>query len=146
MHEFMNEPPLWKRLRILANPLRLEMLTDVRSRPGRYVQVIGETVRCSEVTACKHLQMLEAGGFLNSRRQGRYLFYDFASGDPLAQALMDEVGRPGADLGGILKVLTAFTHERRIVIVRALNGQPMNAETLCAVSGISRDAVFRHLK
>lgn len=43
-------------------------------------------------------------------------------------------------------MLTAFTHERRIRIVRALAGKPMGLYELRRSTGISLPSLLRHLR
>lgn len=142
----MNDPMIWRRLRVLANPLRLEMLSLLNSRPDQYVQVIGVQVGCSEDIASKHLQMLGDRGFLIAKRKGRYLFYAVNRDDPLASAVIDAFGEDRSDIGCIMRSMTAFTHERRIAIVQALKGKALGVDALCALTGISKDSLSRHLK
>lgn len=131
---------------MLANPLRLEMLSLLNTRSEQYVQVIGQQVGCSEDIASKHLQMLGDSGVLTATRKGRYLFYAVNRADPLAVAVIAAFDEDGSDIGYIMKSMTAFTHERRILIVRALKGNALGVDALCARTGISKDALFRHLK
>lgn len=136
---------LWKRLRVLANPVRLEMLTVLDSVPELYVQA-AQRMACTEDIACKHLQMLGDAGFLASERRGRYLHYSVMAQDPLASAVLGAVRSGELDMGGILKCLTAFTHERRITIVKVLRGNEMGFEALSRRAHISPEALKRHLK
>jgi biotin operon repressor len=46
----------------------------------------------------------------------------------------------------IFRQVTAFTHPRRIAIVRALKGQRLTEQSLLVLTGISRDAIHRHLR
>lgn len=142
----MGDPLIWKRLRVLANPLRLEMLSLLHSGPDQYVQVVGNQIGCSEDVASKHLQRLGDHGFLSSKRRGRYLFYTINHADPLTKAVIGEICRNGTDIGGIMKSLTSFTHERRIVIVNVLRRQAMDSESLNRATRISMEALVRHMK
>lgn len=136
--------PYWKRLRILANPVRLEMLTLVAGHPRQCVKTIGGQMGLPEESASKHLQQLAEGGFLLPEREGRFLYYS-PSRDPLAKSCLDEIKRDGTDIGSMLYSLTAFTHERRILIVRKLAPLPLGAAALGIKTGISKDALSRHL-
>jgi len=137
-------PPYWKRLRILAYPVRLEMLSLVASRPGHCVKDIGEQMALAEDVASKHLQQLAEGGFLIAERDGRFLYYS-VSRDRLAQGCLDEMKRECADIGSMMYAFTAFTHERRIAIVKHLCSEPQAAEQLGVKTGISQGALLRHL-
>ncbi|MDZ8117167.1 ArsR/SmtB family transcription factor [Pontiella agarivorans] len=142
----MSEDLIWRQLRVLANPLRIEMLTLLSTDSKLYVQRIGELLGCAEDIASKHLQRLGDGGFLRSWRRGRYLYYGINTEHPLVAALLEEIDRPEADIGTILKSLTAFTHERRIQIVRSLMTEPKSVDALRVETGISGDALLRHLR
>jgi DNA-binding transcriptional ArsR family regulator len=142
----MNGTLQWKRCRILANPVRLEMLSLLDGRPRMFVQAIGEHLGCSEDAASKHLQLLAEGGFLVAEREGCYLFYSVSRSDPLAAVVLREINADGSDMGSMLKALTAFTHERRIEILAQLAQGAMGFRSLCLATKISREAMKRHLK
>ena len=141
----MSDYPLWKRCRILANPLRLEILSLVARQERQFVRVIGEQLRCSEDIASKHLQYMATGGFLVSEREGRFLFYSIAGEDFLAENTVTEIRRTGSDIGSVMKCVTAYTHERRISIVKELARSALEGPVLGARTGISAEALNRHL-
>ncbi|VGO15522.1 hypothetical protein PDESU_04106 [Pontiella desulfatans] len=126
--------------------MRLEMLSLLNGRPPMFVQAIGEQLGCSEDVASKQLQLLADGDFLSQERKGRFLFYSGMESDRLGCLVLEESLRDGADLGSIMKSLTAFTHERRILIVRELAKGARVFEELCGATGISLDAMKRHLR
>ena len=99
----------------------------------------------SEDVSSKNLQFLELGGFLKQRREGKYLFYSLNRSDRFLQIVVDEfhAGRLGSD--GIMHLLTALTHERRISIVAALENGPQEFGQLCLRTGISRLAMERQI-
>jgi len=137
--------PLWKRCRILANPLRVEMLVCLEKKEPQCVKDIAEEVGVLEDVSSKNLQMLESGGFLQRKRVGKYLLYSLNRTDGLLQAVLGDAVVDNPDFGKILHMLTALTHERRILIVSALAKGQQEFGLLCRQTGISWRAMERQL-
>ncbi len=143
----MEKLPLWKRCRILANPVRLNMLTFLKEQPRQYVKSIAEELGLTEDVASKNLQMLAAGGFLESEAVSKYLYYSLAESDELLQLVLHELKTRKSDVRErVFRTVTALTHERRVSIVAVLKRDgPMDMQTLCIRAGISELACRRHL-
>jgi DNA-binding transcriptional ArsR family regulator len=62
-------------LRALADPVRLEMLRLIASRP-RSTQELAARVGMTEAGASRSLRLLSQAGLLESRRRGRYVLYE----------------------------------------------------------------------
>jgi DNA-binding transcriptional ArsR family regulator len=97
--------------------------------------------------AGQHLRALQARGLIRATRQGRWVRYT-AEPDPLvrhaAALLAAAMGRePPAR---VRRALTAYTHPRRIAIVRALAAAPRRPGELAAACRMSGAAVNRHLR
>ncbi len=99
----------------------------------------------SEDVSSKNLQFLELGGFLKQRRTGKYLFYSLNRSDQFLKIIMNEFNADRLDSEGIMHMLTALTHERRILIVAALANGQQEFGLLCLRTGISRLAMERQI-
>ena len=137
--------PLWKRCRILASSLRLEMLLYLGENEPQCVKSVAGRVGVSEAVSCKNLQILESGSFLEHKRVGKYLFYSLNQSDELLRMVSGVIcsGRP--DFSQTIHILTALTHERRVLIVSALAKGELEFGQLCRRTGISRQAMVRQL-
>jgi len=101
--------------------------------------------------ASLYLRMLQARGLVRCERSGREVFYSDRA-DPLVssapgmlKAMRAALGPGEGPLRNAMFALTAFTHPRRIRIVRALGTRAMTTEDLGRVTGISPRALERHL-
>jgi len=145
-------PTLWRTCRVLANPRRLACLKAVLTNPGETVGATASAVGLPQDQASLCLRSLQARGLLHAIRKSRWVRY-YPQPDPLvpiAAPILDGVrqsllkkGKPEARM---LRCLTAFTHPRRLVILRLLqqNG-PTPFPALAHSSRISQAALFRHL-
>ncbi|MEI8242792.1 MAG: helix-turn-helix domain-containing protein [bacterium] len=102
-----------------------------------------------EEKASQHLRFLQSRGLLRAVRTGPRVFYQ-ARADPLVrhaipllEALRDAVRTESAD--DLFRLVTAFTHPRRQVVVRCLAARAGAVDDVAARTGISKPAVFRHL-
>lgn len=74
------------RLKVLAEPARLEILNSLRERAMNVSELIDET-GLSQANLSKHLQLLYTHGFVSRRRQRLWVFYQIA--DPSVFVLCD---------------------------------------------------------
>jgi DNA-binding transcriptional ArsR family regulator len=138
---------------VLANAVRLRVLRQLLDGPPRCVSDVAVRCGISAVNATQHLRLLQARGLLRAKPAGRWVRYT-ATPDPLvahARPLLHAL-KPALcasdrhDPRDIINALTAFTHERRIRILRAIAGgvrTPLQLQTICR---ISPPAVTRHLR
>ena len=143
-------PSLWRTCRVLANTRRLCLLRSVCGDGGGCVSDLAQRTGLPEEKASQHLRLLQSRGLLRAVRTGPRVLY-LARADPLVRhavpllaALRDAVRAEVAD--DLLRQLTAFTHPRRQVLVRCLADRPGDVDELAMRSGISRPALFRHLR
>jgi len=106
---------------------------------------IADETGVSEDVSSKNLQFLELGGFLKQKREGKYLFYSLDRSDEFLQIVVDELHDGRLDVEGIMHMLTALTHERRILIVTTLADGQQEFDLLCRQTGISRLAMERQI-
>ena len=104
-----------------------------------------------ENQASINLRALQARGLLAARRDGRWIRY-FAEADPLvkhASTVLTAVRRELRSAGEteeLIETLRAFTHSRRLTILRCLLQQcGATREVIVLRTHISRPAVCRHL-
>jgi ArsR family transcriptional regulator len=83
------------RLKALAEPTRLRLLTVIASHEGREACVcdLTEPVNLSQSTVSHHLKILVDAGFLTRHRRGAWAFYALVPGavDDLTGALLTSV-------------------------------------------------------
>src|SRR5687767_10650919 len=70
--------PLWRVSRVLANRVRLRMLSLLRRGRGLRVGEVARAMRLSRPAASQYLRALEACGFVVSRRVRRAVIYKIA--------------------------------------------------------------------
>lgn len=66
-----------ERLKVLADPARLNILSAMRSGE-RTVSDIVEATGLGQTNVSKHLQLLHAQGFVSRRKDGLYSYYSIA--------------------------------------------------------------------
>ena len=146
-------PTIWRTCRVLANLNRLACLKFIFENPAASVSETAQGLHVPVNQASIFLRALQSRGLIQAGRQGRSVQY-FARPDPLVpsaapilQAVREELiqcKRPGED---IKRIMTAFTHPRRIIILARLQQYGGDTEeTLAAGTEISLRALKRHLK
>ena len=144
-------PSLWRTCRALANLRRLELMRELMVHGPRTVSQMAETLHWSVSASSQYLRQLNARGLLSSIRSGPYVIYrpeanpKIAYGKRLLHALNQSftIEEQGADY--VFRHLTAFTHERRIRMVKALMVRPFSGPELSGAVQVSLPALYRHL-
>jgi DNA-binding transcriptional ArsR family regulator len=141
---------LWRTCRVLANPVRLQVLRQVCEAGEACVSATARACGLPLSSTTTALRALQARGLLGVRREGPFVVY-FPAADKsveyatdLLAALRAAILRQVSD-ARIIRSMTAFTHVRRILIVRALSNGPAAVDWLSVHCGISRPALYRHL-
>jgi DNA-binding transcriptional ArsR family regulator len=143
---------IWKTCRVLANEARLQILKRLMCGGELCVSDIADAEGVSSVVASQHLRLLHENGFLNQTRESKWTFYTVISNPelPLAQKIYEplrtQLARKKNQIPRLLKSTTAFTHSRRIEIVKQLNRTSCTFDELMDVCGISSRAMTRHLE
>lgn len=145
-------PTLWRTFRVIASGIRLRCLKVVLKTPECSVEQVAEAVGISEIQSSLALRALQSRGLIASRRLSRWVLYApepdvsvvtakaFLS--TLEAALLDS----HVPVIRIAEAATAFTHPRRIDIVRAIaQAGEVDPLGLSAQLGFSPAATFRHL-
>ena len=146
------QPTLWRTSRILANPMRISCLKEVLAYPGRSVEEIASHLQIAENQASMCLRALQARGLIRAARHSRWVRYT-AIPDPLvpsARPVLKAMGRALLENDGkeseIIRALTAFTHPRRLLILRGLQQTPwLSDDAMEKMLQISQSALSRHL-
>jgi len=84
----MSTLPLWRRCRVLANPLRLEILDLLSKRSPLCVKDIAEILHIADEVAGKNLQLMAAAGFMTQKNAGKYLYYTSSDRDGLITGIL----------------------------------------------------------
>lgn len=121
----------------------------MKTSPAQVKEVM-EACGLAESRASRELRALQSRGLLLAERIGRNVLYHLRTDPlvpqavPMLAALVAAIER-GDPLASRLFALTAFTHPRRILIVRALAQRPSAPLALAAACQISPPALSRHL-
>ncbi|MGD9781683.1 MAG: ArsR/SmtB family transcription factor [Kiritimatiellia bacterium] len=145
-------PTLWRTCRILAGKTRLELLRSVAQTPDQTVTGLAAQLRISVPRTSQELRRLQSRGLIQANRTGIHVFYRPApdrlvpTAEPLLRAMQDvfRLFPPSEDESAI-RIATALSHPRRISILRLLLVGPTSSWVLQETSGMSRDALNRHL-
>ena len=143
-------PALWQTCRVVANETRLQLLQVLYSNGELTVTQLASLTGMSASNASFQLKILRERGLVICRRKKMEVFYRVQANDAVAfapeiiAALQDCFER-AVSLQTLIRNATAFTHERRIEILRALHGRSLGAAELQELTGMSSSALWRHL-
>ncbi|MSU56772.1 MAG: metalloregulator ArsR/SmtB family transcription factor [Pedosphaera sp.] len=144
------QPTLWRTCRVLANQTRLKILALLARSQWLTVSAVAENLDLTLAVASQSLRALESRGLLSVRRDGRRVLYGFnrtseSAANPLAAQLRTALHRGSVSAAMIFRLATAFTHPRRVEIVRLLQTEPRTVLQMQVATGISYPAMIRHL-
>ncbi len=145
-------PTIWRTCRVLANKRRLACLNAVLKNPGETVGEVAVYAGLPQDQASLCLRALQARGLIHASRESRWVHY-FPSPDPLVQSatpilagVSSALLKERASDTQVIRCLTAFTHPRRLTVLRCLQRcSPLPFSVLASRSGISPTALLRHL-
>jgi DNA-binding transcriptional ArsR family regulator len=144
-------PTLWRTCRVLANRVRLRTLGVLFNEQELPVSEVARRTGTPVMLASQYLRALNARGLLAARREGRHVYYRAAAdasvrdSAPLLTALRHTFDTQAEPVETVFRQATAFTHPRRVQVVRALRRRAMERGPLARQTGISRQALQRHL-
>ena len=144
-------PTLWRTCRVLASETRLRLLWLLFKNEGLCVADLAALTGISEQNASNQLRALNARGLITPRRQNLRVFYHPEPNTEVehAQTLLDALRawcESNMRFPAIIRQATAFTHERRILIMRALQEGPASLGDLHERTGIPLPSLTHHLK
>lgn len=146
------QPTLWRTCRVLANRTRLKLFALLLRHPRQSVSALAATLKQPLPVASEYLRMLEARGLLTVRRAGRHVTYHpsaASDGTRLADliiALRGVFRNQNEPEETVFKLVTAFTHPRRIQIFQHVQKQALTFSELQASAHIPDRALHRHLR
>ena len=122
---------LWRTCRVLSGKVRLDLLRRILERPDQSVSMLAEASNLSHPRTSQELRRLQSRGLVQAVRSGRWVCYrpvpdpQVPSAKPLLAAMKAALARnsPEADAQTI-RVAKAYSHQRRLDIVRELLGGP----------------------
>jgi DNA-binding IclR family transcriptional regulator len=135
---------------VLANRHRLRIFGDLLQQPDQTVTAVSRRLHLPVAVTSQYLRALEARSLLVARRQGSSVSYRVTDGklagtvSPLAAALRVVFQREREPITVVFQLATAFTHPRRVAVVRALADGALTLPQLQARTGISVPALLRH--
>jgi DNA-binding transcriptional ArsR family regulator len=144
------KPLFWKSCRIIACESRLELLWALFENEEMAVSQLSSVAHVSVPNASNQLRALNEFGLVAYRREKMNVIYRAEANDLVAFApgLLEGLRacyERGDSLDSVMKRVTAFTHQRRVEVVRVLNGMPMKLVDLQEKTGMSSPALSRHL-
>jgi len=145
-------PTLWRTCRVLSGKTRLGLLRSVIQTPDQTVTGLASQLRISVPRTSQELRRLQSRGLIQAHRTGVHVFYRPApdrlvsTAEPLLRAMQDAFRLfPPSEDESAVRIAAAFSHPRRISILRLLLIGPTSSWVLQETSGMSRDALNRHL-
>ncbi len=149
--ELSLHPTLWRTCRTLAHRRRLKILAAVCEEKRATVGRIARRVSLPPAKTSLLLRQLQARGLIGVRRRGRWVDYE-PTPDPsvphaaaLLHAILPMLPHE-SEYGRAISTLTAFTHPRRLCLLRALAEGPQSPSALRGRCALSYPALFRHLR
>lgn len=144
------KPALWRSCRTIACETRLKLLWVLFREKELCVSDAAECVRIGNAQTSLQLHALNERGLICFRREKMQVYYrpeanelvEFAP--QLLEALRQCYERQMAH-ATVIRHATAFTHERRIEVVRALDRTTMSWNDLAIETGMSESSLFLHL-
>jgi DNA-binding transcriptional ArsR family regulator len=127
------------------------MLRTLLEQPDQTVSDVARRLNVPVSVTSQYLRALNARGLLETRRSGRYVQYrptpdkSIPEAKSLLEGLRESFARERAPIDVIFRLATAFTHPRRVEMVRALQGDGLTPDGLREKTGISQPALRRHL-
>ncbi len=148
MHKL--RPTLWRTCRVIACETRLKLLWALFDEKELCVKDLAERVERGEAQISLQLRALNARGLILSRREKNWVLYSPEANESVdcATDLLEGLRRchdRGMALSTVIRQATAFTHQRRIELVRVLEGKELGFEALLETTGMSSSALFSHL-
>jgi len=144
------EQLFWAFCRVLANETRIRLLFEIIRSAPLSVSELATRIHALENGVSTHLRELHTYGLISPNRLSQSVYYSIRTTPPetypkiVLPALLDcekSETKPSA----IIHQATAFTHQRRIEIVRLLSKKPLPSKSILDSSNIKPSALARHL-
>jgi len=144
------EQLFWAFCRVLANQTRLNLLFEIiRHAPLPVAQLAAQTGMQTANTSMQ-LKELHTYGLIAPYRKKQSVYYAIRDLPPeiyprLLLPSLINASHSNTAPAEIIHLATAFTHQRRVEIVKLLSKQPRTTNDLLECSNIKRSALSRHL-
>ena len=145
-------PTFWRTCRGLASKTRLRIFRELCAHPDQCVSDIAHRLGMSLSLASQSLRALNARGLLLARRFGPSVYYSpcanrsIPNSAPLLRAIQKTFNNDKKPDETIFQYCTAFTHPRRILIIKILSKGPMQFKDIAFKTNIPPRALSRHLR
>ncbi len=143
-------PTLWRTCRAIANTTRLRLLWKIFQAEGLCVGELALAIGASRENATIQLRALNARGLITSTRSGKKVIYR-AEANPgvdgaeeLLEALRESFNAK-IPLSVVFQEATAFTHSRRIFLMKTVSLSSGSFDELLETSGMSPIALHWNL-
>ena len=148
MHKL--RPTLWRTCRVIACETRLKLLWTLFEEKELCVKDLAGCLEIGEAQASLQLRALNARGLIQSRREKNWVLYSPEANESVDCAVdllkgLRQCHDRGMALTTVIRQATAFTHQRRIEVVRVLQMKELGWEALLETTGMSSSALFLHL-
>ena len=143
-------PDFWRSCRVVACETRLQLLWHIFAEGELSVNPARALVGISQPSASAQLRALADRGLVIPRREDMRVIYRAEANRAVSFApeLLEALRicfERSMSFKAVIWQATAFTHERRIEIVRALNKTPLSFAKLLEATGMSSTALSRHI-
>ena len=144
------EQLFWAFCRVLANETQIRLLFEIIRSAPLSVSELATRVKALGNGVSIHLKELHTYGLITPNRLKQSVYYSIRTAPPetypkiILPALLD-CEKSKIKPAEIIHQATAFTHQRRIEIVRLLSRNPMPATSILDSSNIKPSALSRHL-
>lgn len=141
---------LWRVCRVLSQEGRLKLLWLLFENEEQCVSQLMRRAEMTRPNTSIQLKTLYLSGLIRFRREGMNVIYRAEADSRLKNSVFLLDALRGCfdardSFESIIRQVTAFTHERRIEIVRALKNGPLSVAQLISQCGITSSALYRHL-
>jgi DNA-binding transcriptional ArsR family regulator len=134
---------------VIACETRLQLLWHLFQNDHQSVADLAELTEISSQNATTQLRALNAHGLIIPHREKMKVFYRAKANDASAFApellsALHECWEQELPFQTIIRQATAFTHERRIEVIRALHESDLTFDELLEETGMSPSSLSRH--
>ena len=141
---------LWRVFRAVSTQGRLQLLWHMIEKGELCVNQLAAQSAMTDSNASIQLKILYSEGMVQFRRQNINVIYRAEANDRVAGAeellfALNKCHDESVSFKTIIRRVTAFTHDRRIEVVRALSDGPLSSVQLIDRCGITSSALSRHL-
>ena len=143
-------PTLWRTCRVIANEQRMLLLYSLFKNNGQCVFELAQNIGIRPEHASIHLRSLNSRGLILQKREKMRLLCSTQANEevdsaPLLLNALRTCYKQQTPTHVLTKQATAFTHARRIEIIRCIPSAGITKDQLNEQTNISYSALTRHL-